>query len=536
MNNSRCSLDSNCPNLNIVFQNVCGILNKKDELEVYLNTLESQPSYVCLCEHFLTPLSVQCFNFNNYGLVSYNVRHNKKRGGTLILAKDGVTCEETDVGKKLYKRDSFEVCTVKDITTGMNICCCYRVPNTDTLNSFFQQLECLLDCYFDKKCIILGDFNLDILLNGKHQTELLTLLKCYNLRHLINCPTFIRGDSSSSIDNIFSNFDMDLVTSIEVDHNYLADGYAALICRLKLNNSINTNNSSKNIVIKECRTFNTKNKTLFRELILKENWLSKGINSFIDTLQNLFITSFPVKRKVINTTKENKFKWITRGIKVSSQMKRFLNSVNKTLSHHSIIDYRTRYIRIYKKVLILAKKQSVQNQIEQADNKPKKIWEIVNRNINKHKHHKDSSIKLMHEGHIVNNSDQIANIFCDFFCRDPTVNLGSDIGKAEAILKENQNTVFKKMPDITVTEYNVYKVIQKMPSKKSAGYDGMPLSVIKDNIELLSLPLSHFFNSCLTNSIFPEQLSLAIIHPIYKKGDIHCPKNYRPISILRLII
>lgn len=66
--------------LNIFHQNVCGISNKKSELEVYIESSGTLLDYLCISEHFLNAESAHVFNMNNYNLVSYNTRTNKKKG------------------------------------------------------------------------------------------------------------------------------------------------------------------------------------------------------------------------------------------------------------------------------------------------------------------------------------------------------------------------------------------------------------------------------------------------------------------------
>ncbi|KAJ8715418.1 hypothetical protein PYW07_009900 [Mythimna separata] len=78
----------------------------------------------------------------------------------------------------------------------------------------------------------------------------------------------------------------------------------------------------------------------------------------------------------------------------------------------------------------------------------------------------------------------------------------------------------------------VYEIVNKMKAKKSCGYDDIPITIIKENIDLLAEPFSHFYNKCFADSIFPDQLKIAKITPVHKKGSKKDPSNYRPISLL----
>ena len=56
----------------------------------------------------------------------------------------------------------------------------------------------------------------------------------------------------------------------------------------------------------------------------------------------------------------------------------------------------------------------------------------------------------------------------------------------------------------------------------------------------LSLPytvesLTHIYNLCIKNSIFPEELKIAKVVPLPKSKELSDPNNYRPISLLSII-
>jgi hypothetical protein len=56
--------------------------------------------------------------------------------------------------------------------------------------------------------------------------------------------------------------------------------------------------------------------------------------------------------------------------------------------------------------------------------------------------------------------------------------------------------------------------------------------VVKQCIKLLKKPLANFYNASLKSGIFPVQLKIVKIVPLYKKGDTRHIQNYRPIALL----
>ena len=69
-------------------------------------------------------------------------------------------------------------------------------------------------------------------------------------------------------------------------------------------------------------------------------------------------------------------------------------------------------------------------------------------------------------------------------------------------------------------------------SNTSPGLDDIPIKIIKTVINNIALPLCHIYNSSLNNGVFPKNLKLAKIIPVYKKGEKCKLSNYRPISVL----
>ena len=59
--------------------------------------------------------------------------------------------------------------------------------------------------------------------------------------------------------------------------------------------------------------------------------------------------------------------------------------------------------------------------------------------------------------------------------------------------------------------------------------------LLKDNVDICAPILTDILNSCLRREIFPNELKLADITPIFKSVDSTAKKNYRPISILNSI-
>lgn len=69
----------------------------------------------------------------------------------------------------------------------------------------------------------------------------------------------------------------------------------------------------------------------------------------------------------------------------------------------------------------------------------------------------------------------------------------------------------------------------------SPGHDDIHIKIIKHTITLLAPRISELVNDSFQCGIFPDDMKLAKIIPIYKGGNKLLITNYRPISILPTI-
>lgn len=82
------------------------------------------------------------------------------------------------------------------------------------------------------------------------------------------------------------------------------------------------------------------------------------------------------------------------------------------------------------------------------------------------------------------------------------------------------------------TQEEIVDIACKFPRGKSAGYDNIPMSIIKRSIGSISSPLTHIINLSIIHGIVPDEMKIAHVVPIFKSGDKALFSNYRPISVL----
>ena len=78
----------------------------------------------------------------------------------------------------------------------------------------------------------------------------------------------------------------------------------------------------------------------------------------------------------------------------------------------------------------------------------------------------------------------------------------------------------------------VMEVIQKLSSSKAAGYDNIPVRLVKDGAGIIAGPLANLFNTSIRSSGYPTPWKYGQVTPVFKKGDENLKSNYRPITVL----
>ena len=81
----------------------------------------------------------------------------------------------------------------------------------------------------------------------------------------------------------------------------------------------------------------------------------------------------------------------------------------------------------------------------------------------------------------------------------------------------------------------IEKIIKSLDSNKSSDIYGMSPKLLKILSPAISETLSNIFNKSFALGVFPDQMKLATITPIFKGGSKLDVSNYRPVSVLPTI-
>ena len=139
----------------------------------------------------------------------------------------------------------------------------------------------------------------------------------------------------------------------------------------------------------------------------------------------------------------------------------------------------------------------------------------------------------MINGETTTDKTKIATGFNKYF-----VNIGPTL--ARDIPQDNkssttymENPVLESMVITPVVEEEVQSVIKSLKDS-SAGWDAISSRVIKTTHSSFIVPLTHIMNMSLLKGVFPSELKIARVIPLFKSGESNKFSNYRPVSVLPL--
>ena len=98
-----------------------------------------------------------------------------------------------------------------------------------------------------------------------------------------------------------------------------------------------------------------------------------------------------------------------------------------------------------------------------------------------------------------------------------------------------KNHLKEKLIFTNIQSDKVFKIIKNFDETKASGIGDISGIFLKDGAKLLTTPRTQLCNLSISSGTFPDTYKKAKLKPLLKKGTRTDPKNYRPISLPRLI-
>ena len=229
---------------------------------------------------------------------------------------------------------------------------------------------------------------------------------------------------------------------------------------------------------------------------------------------------------------ENK-PWLTRSLINACHKK---NSLYEQFISNRSIENETKYKRYRNKltsILRACEKKYYNDLIIQNKSDIKATWRIIN-SVVKNKDHPQLPVEFKNSsGYKISGEKNIAHEFNKYF-----VNIGPNL--ADEIPSSEGKHVLDYMPAANphsffiepTSENEVIDIVKKLKSKTSKDYNEVSMQIVKNVIETVSKPLCHVCNLSFAAGVFPDEMKIAKVLPMFKSGDNSEFNNYRPGSLL----
>ena len=241
---------------------------------------------------------------------------------------------------------------------------------------------------------------------------------------------------------------------------------------------------------------------------------------------------FPYRKQ--NKPYYNNKPWLTNALKESIKTKNKLfvarnkgnNSEERTAGYKA---YRNRLHHL----LRTAERQYYQDLIMQHKDNIKKSWQVIKSIINKRKYC-PVNLKFKYNGDVISDGKTVANKFNKFF-----VNVGESLANEIPSIDRCPSEYIKveiseNFSVSAVTEDEIDKIICNFKDS-AAGWDDLRPRIMKLIKSCKKRPLAHICNRSFVTGIFPSELKIANVVPIFKSGDDMVFSNYRPVSVLPVL-
>lgn len=188
------------------------------------------------------------------------------------------------------------------------------------------------------------------------------------------------------------------------------------------------------------------------------------------------------------------------------------------------------------------KKKSIRNYfMERCIGGPnsKDFWPTIKPFLTNKGSHFSKDLILCEENKIINNQNEVAELFNNFF-----INVAKDIGSIDTVIDEHHPSIKiikENKPEKEELNFSpvdpefVKKQINKINIKKATGKDGISSKILKLSESEISNPISKIINKSFESAVFPDKLKEAQVIPLHKKSNTLDKGNYRPVSILPMI-
>ena len=529
------------------FHNIDGYKSNFQESLINIKSMNQLPSVIAFCETNFKSDETCEYEILNYSSDHLHAIDNKSKGsGLSIYYKNSLLFNRLT---SLDIRNKYFECmggSFKCDNTYFYIIVVYRFHTNVT--EFTEHFLKVINDYKDKPLLILGDFNIDLMnydMDSNANIFVNSMLS-NSLFPLVNKPTNFYRNSSSLIDHAWTNIlhtdtianildisvstHKPILTAIPTTIKNFVDEDSSRVRNILIHNvNEDTINSFKTDFEYLASSFNCEG-----GYITKKTEIITAFSHFHSKLKSIYSKHISIEKSV--NSKRNKYDkpWISAGLANSCKTKNKLhNKWIKSRGTASETSHKTEYKSYRSKLrnlIRLAETNHFSSKFAKVCGDIRKAWSTINSIRNKSKAQRFPNLVDIN-GLIVSNRRDICTKFNNYF-----TNVANNLNKNkymnnappdfnQFLSNRVKSTIFLS----PITKEEILEIINKLDNHKCS--DISP-KLLKHLPASFSRVLCYLFNSCMLAGVFPDELKIAKVIPLFKTGNRNSVSNYRPISIL----
>ena len=506
-----------------------------DSITDFLFSLEHDFSFIAITESWISETTnCSLLNIDGYTFL-HNDRIGRRGGGVGIYVKNDINVKIRNDLSSLFK-DKTETLFIEVVRESRNntiIGVVYKPPDGD-FHSFHQNLSNCLEVISveNKISFIAGDFNVDLLNSSPSSSAeaFLNTLRSYAFYPTIDKSTRTSETSSTLIDNIFTNcYSVYVRSGILISE--ISDHYPIFVfCNLHIKRNYPKGVTYiNNTCYKNMARLRYELSLIDWTIVTDDRDADSAYSKFSEIIQNAYKRCCPLTKlnHKINTSKSP---WLTTGILKSIRKKNVLFARFKRSFSTAHKAAYTRYRNILTSVIKNAKKMYYANLISLNSNDGGKIWNILNNVIGRKKSDEFNSTFVCNDV-VINDNYAVCNGFNEYFA-SVAQNLSDNLPLSHVNPLKGLDFNSESFVIFPTDSDEVLSSINDLKGSKSPGFDGISSNVLKRIGDVVASPISHIINLSFLNGVFPSELKIAKVIPIFKSGDKQQFSNYRPVSLL----
>ena len=487
-----------------------------------------------------------------YGSVFRVDRKSRRGGGVLVLVRDDVKCQ-VRADLRVWPESVWLEVPLRRSQMPLLFCCIYRPPDSDHF-AFAEDLESSMDVIDLQRShvVMVGDLNATSPIwnsgdswnaAGKHLQP--TLLRL-GLHQCVTCPTHLHNDGSlgSLLDVVLSS-DPRLVTGVSTLPPVGSSDHLSVLCNFSplLSPSYQPVSYARRL----WKYDNVTESDLNKKLRLSD-WSGVSAAVDVDSALSAWMATFhsviskAVPSKIIKNIKP-KNPYVTPDIEKAikekhallRRLKRDPSEANKN-AFKAQRNHVTHLLR--KRARAFATGLHRQLRSTPSPHSSQSFWKYVRDLTGKTKNSiipdlKDNSVSTADASSpvLATNPTAKANLLNSFFAQQ-TVLAGATTTHPDVTSLQSNDQYFSTL---SCTPADVYQVLHNLKENKAPGHDQLPPRLLRLCAAGISCSLAVLFNRSFQEGCFPASWKVALVVPVFKKGDRSLPGNYRPIALLPIL-